>query len=391
MKKSVKLILMILAIAAALGASWLVVVSIRDAQLEKNFQFKLNQDGKGYTICGYRVGARLDGNLIIPARYKNKPVTKIGADAFDGTNDTIISTYLERVEIPDTITHIEKSAFANCRNLNSVFFEKNSRLEEIGDWAFSSCYMKEINLPDREFRVGEGAFDGAFSKDMILTEYENAYYFGWNQNPYRLLVRAKDKFITSCTIHENTEEILSDAFYSTEITTIAIPFKVTRIGESAFKNCDNLREVVLSEGLVKIGASAFCDCAIETIVIPTTVLEIGNAAFYMGLEEVTIPPTVRKMGYNAFGYCGTVSVYSSVLPSEWDPKWFGDTATPDIIDISEEGTAKRNKLQKMIDGWNAEYEQLEWPSKEAEALLEKINKCKSALRNPYHEAWAEID
>ncbi|WP_181817595.1 leucine-rich repeat protein, partial [Metamycoplasma hominis] len=42
-----------------------------------------------------------------------------------------------------------------------------------------------------------------------------------------------------------------------KIESITIPGSVKEIGESAFSGCKNLKEVILNEGLEKIGAKAF--------------------------------------------------------------------------------------------------------------------------------------
>ncbi|OKL23691.1 hypothetical protein BRO51_01285, partial [Metamycoplasma hominis] len=60
---------------------------------------------------------------------------------------------------------------------------------------------------------------------------------------------------------------------------------VKEIGESAFYGCANLKEVILNEGLEKIGAETFYDTKIESITIPGSVKEIGESAFY-GCENL---------------------------------------------------------------------------------------------------------
>ena len=56
-------------------------------------------------------------------------------------------------------------------------------------------------------------------------------------------------------------EIGNYAFYQMAITSLDIPASCTRIGESAFLRCANLKEVYIPSSVVKIGALAFQGCS----------------------------------------------------------------------------------------------------------------------------------
>ncbi|RBI35234.1 leucine-rich repeat domain-containing protein, partial [Metamycoplasma hominis] len=66
----------------------------------------------------------------------------------------------------------------------------------------------------------------------------------------------------------------------TNIGSITIPGSVKEIGESAFFGCKNLNEVILNEGLEKIGAETFYHTNIGSITIPGSIKEIGERAFF---------------------------------------------------------------------------------------------------------------
>lgn len=63
-----------------------------------------------------------------------------------------------------------------------------------------------------------------------------------------------------------------------------------------------LKEVVLPEGMTAIGANAFEECRnLNTINFPNSLVEIkGNAFSYAGLESISLPATVKSIGYAAF-------------------------------------------------------------------------------------------
>ena len=81
---------------------------------------------------------------------------------------------------------------------------------------------------------------------------------------------------------------------------------VTKIGGSAFWNCDILKSVVIPEGVVSINAHAFGDCSnLTSIVIPDSVTKIGNDAFEFcsNLKTVKMSKNVKQIGDYAFENC----------------------------------------------------------------------------------------
>lgn len=68
--------------------------------------------------------------------------------------------------------------------------------------------------------------------------------------------------------------------YNGEDTEVVIPEGVTRIGWYAFLGCSSLTSVVIPEGVTKIGDRAFYNCnSLMSVVIPESVTKIGDLAF----------------------------------------------------------------------------------------------------------------
>ena len=64
------------------------------------------------------------------------------------------------------------------------------------------------------------------------------------------------------------------------ITYNGVTYNVTEIGDYVFRDCENLTDISLPEGLKKIGESQFLGCDnLKSITIPSTVTEIGFDAF----------------------------------------------------------------------------------------------------------------
>ena len=78
------------------------------------------------------------------------------------------------------------------------------------------------------------------------------------------------------------------------------------IGACAFKYCENLISVVISNSPISINDDAFYDCiSLTDITIPNSVKHIGNNAFTCcsSLTSINIPANVDTIGTSAFREC----------------------------------------------------------------------------------------
>lgn len=117
----------------------------------------------------------------------------------------------------------------------------------------------------------------------------------------------------------------------------SVTVTVTEVGDRMFKERRQLKEVILNEGLQKIGDSSFSDCSeLKHINLPSTVTEISGNAFYnctklkkvvlneglqkignrsfhscYELEHINLPSTVTELGWSAF--CGCHSLMTVIL------------------------------------------------------------------------------
>ena len=211
--------------------------------------------------------ARYLEEITIPETYNGKPVTAILENAFNG------ATNLKKITIPASITSVGDNAFFNCGNL-----EYNER--------------------------------------------DNALYLGNSENPYLILVKAKNSAITRCNLSDNTVAICDNAFFGcSELTAISIPDNVISIGSRAFYGCALLMSINFPEGTPAIGAETFYGCAnLKKITIPASVTTIGESAFEKcaTLTEVVFADnsTLKGIGNSAFNECKalkTIAIPSSVI------------------------------------------------------------------------------
>ena len=87
---------------------------------------------------------------------------------------------------------------------------------------------------------------------------------------------------------------------------VVIQEGITSIGNYAFSVCSNLASIEIPEGVTSIGNYAFYDCSsLTSIEIPSSVTSIGNVAFdsCSSLTSITIPDSVTSIGRYAFRNC----------------------------------------------------------------------------------------
>ena len=118
--------------------------------------------------------------------------------------------------------------------------------------------------------------------------------------------------------------------------------KVTEIGGWAFYNCDSLTSVTIGANVVTIGEYAFSDCDSLTSISfeKDSALEtIGTRAFsWCSLKQIEIPPSVKKIGDNAFNsrgilkmfvYCGlneiTNKIFCKLPPSVFVSEYYNSS------------------------------------------------------------------
>ena len=192
--------------------------------------------------------------------------------------------------ICDTVTRIGEFAFAES-TLESVRITADSRLEEIGDGAFTASDIKEIYLPSGLKRIGDSAFERAKTLSKVtLSDGETQLRIGHN------------------------------AFRYTAMEEVTIPARVYYIGEYAFVGCSALQNITVSEGnpsYVSVDGLLF-NIDKRTLIqypagragaieIPKEVEIITYAAFMDAkkITDVTFEEgsIVRTIGWNTFKGC----------------------------------------------------------------------------------------
>lgn len=83
-------------------------------------------------------------------------------------------------------------------------------------------------------------------------------------------------------------------------------------GKNLFKQCENLKHIILPEGTTNVAEGMFALCHnLESLRLPNTLETIGDHAFEEAesLHNLTIPKSVRTIGENAFKNTGITDLY----------------------------------------------------------------------------------
>ena len=195
----------------------------------------------GYTIKGIKEGC-----------FKNKDITG--------------------VEIPDTVTEIEKEVFRGCEHLKEINMSGN--ILKIGDSAFEGCTaFKKVEIPYSAQTVGKYAFKGCTSLKQVIIPYS--------------VTEIGESVFENCSslvsiVYQAKAAEIPKAFCKgcVSLQYFDIPDNITQISQSAFEGCKSLLFVNFPEGLDIIEAYAYKDCTgLKTLFIPENVSSVGYQAF----------------------------------------------------------------------------------------------------------------
>ena len=336
---------------------------------------KVNIGGKDYKVTEIAGSAFYSCNKLTSVTIP-EGITAIGNLAF-------FNNRISDLELPSSLTSIGREAFNSSKNLTSIVIPEG--VKTIGDYAFISCpKLKKLVLPSTLTSIGYWIISGCNSLVTVVSHMEKPIYVqpttfaltsNWNNGnqeftpstatlyvpvgskaeyqkiegwtKFQAIEEGEVKDVTidglnyTCSTGSKTAMVIAGDYG--ELTTVTIPatitvdqetFNVTSIGPRAFYN-NNIREVVLSEGLETISDEAFYRVRMSTIELPKSLKTIGNSAFMYcySLAYINIPEGVTSVGNQAFYNCYNLQtmVLPSTLTSIGDDMAASTTAMKEVI------------------------------------------------------------
>ena len=293
-----------------------------------DFMFSAEEEGK-YVLYEYTGNAT---EIVLPDSYNGKNYI-IGDNVFKG------NTSIEKITVPNSVTSIAANAFYGCNNLETVInysdiaFTKGStdngyiayyagnvvnapgatNVDIAGDYVFSAkdgkytllAYLgddAEIVLPEEyngdSYTVGESVFQGNTDITSVtipsgVTRFAtDAFKDCENLEAVKISDLSAWCGIDFATPETNPLYYARKLYVNNEkITELTIPYDVTEVKPYAFNNATNLKKITISNNVTIVGESAFAGCsAVEHLYISKTIDQIGDYAFSncLNISEVIV-------------------------------------------------------------------------------------------------------
>ena len=250
--------------------------------------------------------------LHIPDTLAGRPVTTLGR-GFSGPDhlstviipDSVhtIGKYAFNTEkcpldvwIPDTVTRIDETAFADNPRL-CIYTPSGSCAQAFAlehDIAYRTDTMPEQDEEDniQVFQSGDWTCHVLKNKRVQLMEY--------NGCAARLTVPGE---IDGCPVHE----VMPSCFYGNDfLEEVILPEGLRCIGHFAFSECPSLRSVHIPQSVTFLGSGVFADCSdLEDVNLPPALNMLHMCLFSncTSLKRIALPDQLRIICPMAFGSC----------------------------------------------------------------------------------------
>ena len=231
-------------------------------------------------------------NLLVTDYNIPEGITKIGANTY------AYCLFYESITIPASVTEIGSNAFFDCTSLQTVKFEEGSRLKIIGQKAFSSCAITELTIPASVVTIEYDAFGSCNLLERVNFEANSQIQtlsgFRFCDNLKKLVVPDGVTRITGIAGNKSLTEII-------------LPQSLKLFGGVSM--CTSLKEIFIPKNVEAFGSwQAFADCtSLETVTFEegSKLQSIGEETFKgcIALTSITIPASVTEIGENAFKNC----------------------------------------------------------------------------------------
>ena len=235
----------------------------------------------------------------------------------------VLGTAPEEVVIPDyyveqaPVTSIAKGAFVGQAIMKQIRLPEH--LVSIEDGAFDDCSaLQSIDIPASVTAVSNNAFTGCPALESVTVAPENAYYTAEGGILYD---KPKTKFIFvppalkgELVIPEGITKVGNGIFSGCGLERVTIGPQVTEIALHAFLNCKSLKDFVVQGSETVIGKAVLSGCtSLQKLVLANT-WQQGLTTPMSGI----VSPNDRATGDSYIGYIFGAALYletGSVVPA----------------------------------------------------------------------------
>lgn len=208
-------------------------------------------------------------NVTGPETVFDWSVQRDGTAIINGFRDGIDKERMHWLQIPETIagykvTAIKNSAFADNPDIIAVTIPET--VQTVGAAAFSGCIgVREVTLAEGLENIGRNAFSSTLIREIVVP---------------KSVTRLQDYAFNDCRDLESATIKSGSLDYT--------------LGTGLFRDCVNLKDVTLAEGITRTGGYTFAGCtALESVKLPASLQALGMYDF----SGCTGLRTVELQGY----------------------------------------------------------------------------------------------
>ncbi|NPD90973.1 leucine-rich repeat domain-containing protein [Xylanibacter muris] len=277
---------------------------------------------RGFTMSGFQIS--LDYNIFTQPTtddpYADATTATVNGITYDLDNDTKTATVtgclgnMKEIDIPASI-----EANGNTYTVTAIMERA----------FYANRAITEIHIPASIKTVGNDAFRNLANLKSLYIENLEAWcaieFYNGNANPlYNVFPTSTSKWgkvyingteTTEIVVPEGVTKI-GRAFYGFKsLTSITLPSTLKELGDQAMANCVSLTTVIIPEGVESTGSS-FWGCEnLTEISVPGSIKSLGRSMFYgcKNLKSVNLAEGIERIGMMAFSGCTALETIT--LPS----------------------------------------------------------------------------
>ena len=315
------------------------------------------KDTSEYRTVFYNTGTSSGGFSVIFGSC----VTRVPANLFYTNSSKVDDKYahVNKVTLSDSVTEIGNSAFCNCYDLASINW--GSGLKYIGAYAFcNGISLSTVSLPAKVINLGKQAFSGCSNLSSLTlpastntlgdsvfvdcvnltsvtingdikdtSDYHTVFYnTGTSSGGFSVTFGSGVTRVPANLFYTNSSKV--DNTYA-HVNKVSLPDSITEIGNNAFCNCYDLKDVVYAGsqsawGLVTIGKNN------DPLLSASFIYDQSDA---IAVTSVTLNRTSLTLPVGA-----TATLTAKVKPAKATDKtvvW--SSSDPDVVTV-EDGKIK---------------------------------------------------